>query len=57
MKIKLTAIAAALALAPTFALAGGAGCDWEKTRQSASSCAEGTVYDAATGACVPQVTS
>lgn len=51
--LALTA-ALTLALAPTFALAGG-GCNSEKI--SASSCAEGTVYDAATGTCVPQTTS
>ena len=56
MKIKTTLIALSLTLAPTLALAGG-GCNSEKTRISASSCAEGTVYDAATGTCVPQTTS
>ncbi|MEZ5754376.1 MAG: adenylosuccinate lyase [Paracoccaceae bacterium] len=56
MKIKTTLIALTLGLAPTFALAGG-GCNWEKTQQSASSCAEGTVYDATSGTCVPQTTS
>lgn len=56
MKIKTTLITLTLALAPTFALAGG-GCHSEKTKISASSCAEGTVYDAATGTCVPQTTS
>lgn len=56
MKIKTTFIAMTLALAPTFALAGG-GCDREKMNISASSCVEGTVYDAATGVCVPQTTS
>ena len=57
MKIKTTFIALTLSLAPTLALAGGAGCDYEKTKISASSCVEGTVYDAATGTCVPQTTS
>lgn len=56
MKIKFTLAALALALSPTLALAGG-GCDREKMNISASSCAEGTVYDAATGTCVPQTTS
>lgn len=56
MKIKTTLIALVLASAPGLALAGG-GCNSEKTKISASSCAEGTVYDAATGTCVPQTTS
>ena len=56
MKIKTTLIALTLGLAPTFALAGG-GCNHEKMNISASSCVEGTVYDAATGTCVPQTTS
>ncbi|WP_173861046.1 hypothetical protein [Tabrizicola sp. TH137] len=56
MKIKTTFIAFTLSLAPTLALAGP-GCDYEKTKISASSCVEGTVYDAATGTCVPQTTS
>lgn len=56
MKIKTTFIALTLSLAPTFALAGG-GCNWDKTNVTASSCAEGTVLDAATGTCVPQTTS
>lgn len=57
MKIKTTFIALTLSLAPTLALAGGAGCNYEKTKISASSCVEGTVYDAASGTCVPQTTS
>jgi hypothetical protein len=56
MKIKTTLIALVLAAAPGLALAGG-GCNSEKTNISASSCVEGTVYDAATGTCVPQTTS
>lgn len=56
MKIKTTLIALTLSLAPGFALAGG-GCDREKMNISASSCAEGTVYDAASGTCIPQTTS
>ena len=56
MKIKTTLCLIALTLAPTFALAGP-GCDREKMNISASSCVEGTVYDAATGVCVPQTTS
>lgn len=54
MKFKTALAALTLALAPTFALAGG-GCNSDKI--SASSCAEGTVYDPATGTCVPQTTS
>jgi hypothetical protein len=56
MKIKTTLVALTLSLAPTFALAGG-GCNSDKMKISASSCVEGTVYDAATGVCVPQTTS
>jgi hypothetical protein len=57
MKIKTTLITLVLAAAPGIALAGGGGCNSEKTKISASSCVEGTVYDAATGTCVPQTTS
>jgi hypothetical protein len=56
MKIKTTFIALTLSLAPTFALAGG-GCHSDRMNITASTCAEGTVYDAATGVCVPQTTS
>ena len=56
MKIKTTFIALVLAAAPGLALAGP-GCDRDTTNISASSCAEGTMYDAATGTCVPQTTS
>lgn len=56
MKIKFAIATLALALAPGFALASG-GCNSEKTQISASSCAEGTVFDAASGTCVPQTTS
>ncbi len=56
MKIKTTFIALTLSLAPNFALAGG-GCNSDKMNITASTCVEGTVYDAATGVCVPQTTS
>lgn len=56
MKIKFALATVVLALAPGFALAG-AGCDREKMNISASSCAEGTVYEPASGTCVPQTTS
>ena len=56
MKIKTTLCLIALTLAPTFALAGGTGCDREKM-QSASQCAAGQVWDAAQQACTPEVTS
>lgn len=54
MKIKTACAALVLALAPTLALAG-AGCDREKI--SASACADGQVFDAAKGTCVPVTTS
>lgn len=55
MKFKTILTASVLALAPTFALAMG--CSEYKTDQTAMSCAEGTVLDAATGTCVAQVNS
>lgn len=56
MKIKTAIVAFVLAAAPGFALAEG-GCGAMKSKMSASNCAEGQVYDAATGVCVPQTTS
>jgi hypothetical protein len=49
MKIKTTLAAIALTLAPTLALAGG-GCMFGK-QQSASQCAPGQVWNAATQSC------
>ncbi|MEL7116774.1 MAG: hypothetical protein AAGP08_14535 [Pseudomonadota bacterium] len=55
MKIKVTAVAALLALSPTFAFAMG--CNWgEHTETTAMSCAEGTIMDEEKGECVPVVT-
>ncbi len=56
MKIKTTLAVIALMLSPTLALAGG-GCSEKKSNISASVCAEGTMYDAATGTCQPVTTS
>lgn len=56
MMLKTTFAVIALTLAPALALAEG-GCHWEKTRTTASACAEGTVFDAATGTCVAQPSS
>jgi hypothetical protein len=55
MKTKTTLSVIALALAPTFAMAG-AGCDRAKMH-SAAQCAAGQTWDAAQQACVPQTTS
>lgn len=56
MKIKTTAAVIALMLSPSFALAEG-GCTHGKQNISASACAEGTAYDAATGTCQPVTSS
>ena len=56
MKIKTTLAVIALMLSPTVALAAG-GCDHMKSNISASACAEGTIYDAATGICQPVTSS
>lgn len=50
MKVKLAALA--LCLAPSFAWACAA-----HDEKQAMSCAEGTVYDSASGTCLPQSTS
>ncbi|MEL6204056.1 MAG: carbohydrate-binding module family 14 protein [Pseudomonadota bacterium] len=57
MRLKATIAAIALAGLPTFAAA--AGCNWGEahTPTTAMSCAAGTVYDAASGTCVPSTTS
>jgi hypothetical protein len=52
MKLKALAIAAALSLAPTLALAMGC-----SSSHATMSCAAGTVYDAASGTCVASATS
>ncbi len=56
MKIKTTLAVIALCLSPTFALAEG-GCDHMKSNISASACAEGTMFDAKSGTCVPVTSS
>ncbi len=56
MKIKTTLAVIGLMLSPTFALAEG-GCAHSKSNISASACAEGTMYDAASGTCKPLTTS
>ena len=56
MKIKTTLAMIALCLSPTIALAEG-GCDHMKSNISASACAEGTIYDAKTGPCLPVTSS
>ena len=55
MKFKITLAAAVLAFAPTFALAQG--CNSEHGAEQAMSCAEGLIWDDATGTCVAQVNS
>ena len=54
MKIKTGLIAIALTVLPTLAMAE---CSWGHKEQVTMSCAEGTVYDAATGTCVTSVSS
>jgi hypothetical protein len=56
MKIKTTLSVIALTLAPSLALADG-GCMYGKTQQSASQCAAGQTFDAATGSCTTATTS
>jgi hypothetical protein len=50
MKVPQTLAALVLILAPAVALAQG--CHGDRSQQSAMSCAEGTVWDEATGTCV-----
>ena len=50
MTTKTLAVALALTLAPTLALA--AGCNYGKHDQQVMSCAAGTSYDAATNSCM-----
>lgn len=54
MTAKTLLTALVLAAAPTFAAA--AGCSWGSS-QSAASCADGTVWDAAAQRCVTATTS
>jgi hypothetical protein len=54
MRLKATIAAIALATLPTL---GYASCSWEHKNTSASTCAEGQTYDAATGTCVTATTS
>lgn len=56
MTIKTTLAVLALTLAPSLALAEG-GCMYGKTQQSASQCAAGQTYDAATQTCAAAVNS
>lgn len=54
MKIKTGLIALALTALPTLAMAE---CSWGHKEQVTMTCAEGTVYDAASGTCVTAATS
>jgi hypothetical protein len=54
MRLKATIAAFVLALVPA---AGFADCNWNKMNTTANTCAEGTVYDPASGTCVTQATS
>ncbi len=47
-----TVLTIALLLAPTLTFAEG-GCHNERIRQEAATCAEGAVWDAAKGVCLP----
>lgn len=51
MKLKITAALMALVLAPSMAMAMG-GCSDGHKNVTASSCKEGSVYDAGKGECV-----
>lgn len=56
MRITALVTALTLTMAPTFALAEG--CGWgHKMQETAASCADGKVWDAASQACVDQTTS
>ena len=54
MKVKLFVAAVALSLAPGVAAAM---CSWERTQQSASTCEQGTTWDAETQTCIAPVSS
>ncbi|ATX66279.1 hypothetical protein [Roseinatronobacter bogoriensis] len=54
MKLKITLAALALSLSPALA---SAMCSSMKPAQTASMCAEGQVWDAATAACIEPVSS
>lgn len=54
MKLKITLAALALSLSPAIA---SAMCSSMKPAQTASMCAEGQVWDAATAACIEPVSS
>lgn len=56
MTLKTILTASVLLLAPTFAIAMGCS-GYEHKEQTAMSCADGMVIDAATGTCVAQITS
>lgn len=56
MTLKTSLAVIALSLLPAAAFAGG-GCRGEKHDQTAMSCVEGHVWDAAKGTCVPQPSS
>ncbi len=51
MTIKTLAAAVALTIIPAMGFAYE--CNYSKQKQAAMSCAEGSVYDAASNACVP----
>lgn len=55
MTIKTLAAAVALTLTPVLAIAEG--CSFGKKEEITMSCAAGTVYDAASGACIAGATS
>ncbi len=55
MTFKTLFAAAILSIAPTFVLAMG--CSGYAPEQTAMSCADGLVLDAATGTCVAKITS
>jgi hypothetical protein len=54
---KMTLAALALMLAPGYALAFGGCADKAMEETTASTCVDGAVLDATTGACVPATTS
>jgi len=51
MTIKTLAAAVALSILPAMGFAYE--CNWGKQKQASMTCAEGSVYDAAAGSCVP----
>lgn len=57
MRLSALFFSAAFAILPGLALAGPMGCSGDHSETQAMSCVEGTVWDEASSACIPQTTS